>query len=65
MIASARQSGFPTITPLSNPTLHSGRYANGVLTFSWGSFNVTRESNGLRTVEVNNRRRQTSFRRVN
>jgi hypothetical protein len=59
------RDGSATITALSTNTMHSGSYADGVLTFTWGSFNVTREPNGLRTVQVNNRRNQTSYRRVN
>ena len=56
--------GTATITSLVNYTMHTGRYADGVLTFDWGSFNVTREGDGLRTVQVNSRRNQTSYRRV-
>jgi hypothetical protein len=59
-------NGTATIMPLTGTrTLHSGRYADGVLTFDWGSFNLVREPNGLRTVNRNDRRNQTSYRRVN
>lgn len=59
------RDGTATVTSLQNHTMFTGRYADGVLTFDWGSFNVTRDGDGLRTVEVNNRRNQTSYRRVN
>jgi hypothetical protein len=59
------RDGTATIVSLANHTQHTGRYADGVLTFDWGTFNVTREADGIRTVQVNNRRNQTSYRRVN
>ena len=59
------RDGSATATSLVNRTSFAGRYADGVLTFDWGSFNVTREGEGIRTVQVNNRRNQTSYRRIN
>lgn len=57
--------GVATIRALNTNQLYSGRYANGVLTFDWGSFRLVREDNGFRTVEVNNQQNRTSYRRVN
>lgn len=59
------RDGSATATSLVKRTMFSGRYADGVLTFDWGSFNITRDGDGIRTVQVNNRRNQTSYRRVN
>jgi hypothetical protein len=42
----------------------NGRYQNGVLTFEFGSYDVQRDGNGIRTVNLNNRRDQTSYRRI-
>jgi hypothetical protein len=41
-----------------------GRYENGRLTFEFGSYDVQRDGNGIRTVNLNNRRDQTSYRRI-
>jgi hypothetical protein len=59
------RDGTATATSLVNRTSAPGRYDNGVLTFAWGSFNVTREGDGIRTVQVNDRRNQTTYRRIN
>jgi hypothetical protein len=56
--------GVATMRSLSSNTLFSGRYANDVLTFDWGSFRVVRESRGIRTVEVGNHQNRTSYRRI-
>ena len=42
----------------------SGRYENGTLTFEFGTYDVQRDGNGIRTVNLNNRRDQTSYRRT-
>lgn len=57
-------NGMATARSLNNGAVFSGRYANGVLTFDWGSFRVDRESGGIRTVELNNQQNRTC-RRVN
>ena len=57
--------GVATIRALNTNQLYNGTYANGVLTFAWGSFSLVREGNGFRTVEVNNPQNRTSYRRVN
>jgi hypothetical protein len=41
-----------------------GRYENGRLTFEFGSYDVQRDGNGIRTVNLNNRRDQTWYRRI-
>jgi hypothetical protein len=50
---------------LTTGGVFSGRYADGKLYFDWGSFNLTRDRNGVRTTEVGNPRNQTSYTRVN
>lgn len=61
-----------SISPDGSATAHSitrnrsftGRYEGGVLRFEFGSFNLERDGDGIRTIEVGNRRNQTSYRRV-
>jgi len=57
--------GSATARSLNTGAIYNGRYANGVLTFDWGSFRLVQESNGLRTEEINNRGNRTSYRRIN
>jgi hypothetical protein len=57
-------NGVATARSLNSNTLHTGRYSNGILTFDWGSFQIDREDNGIRTVEVRNPRNRTSYRRI-
>jgi hypothetical protein len=57
--------GVATIRAINTNQLFNGTYANGALTFNWGSFSLVREGNGFRTVEVNNPQNRTSYRRVN
>jgi hypothetical protein len=56
--------GTATTHLLSNNKPNTGRYYNGVLTFDWGSYDLFREGNGIRTSERGNQGRQTSYRRV-
>lgn len=56
--------GGATARSLNLNALYSGRYANGVLTFDWGSFNVVRDGRGITTIEIGNPRNRTSYRRV-
>ena len=58
-------NGIATARSLSTNALFTGRYANDVLTFDWGSFRIVRDSNGISTIEVGNQRNRTSYRRVN
>jgi hypothetical protein len=50
---------------LRNNITSSGRYSNGVLTFEFGSYEIRRESNGIRTININNRSNQTYYQKVN
>ena len=50
---------------LRNNTTSSGRYANGVLTFDFGTYEIRRERNGIRTINQSNRQNQTYYQRVN
>lgn len=58
-------NGMVTARSLTTGGIFSGRYANDVVTFEWGSFRVVRDGRGIRTVEVNNPQNRTSYRRVN
>lgn len=59
------RDGSVIATSIVNRTSFAGRFDNGLLTFDWGSFNVTREADGIRTIKVNDRNNQTYYRRVN
>ena len=58
------RDGTASIRSLSTNQTFSGDYSNGVLRFEWGSFDVSRDGDGIRTIEVNNRNNQTAYRRV-
>ena len=58
-------NGIATARSLSTNQLFTGQYANDILTFDWGSFRIVRNGNGISTIEVNNERNRTSYRRVN
>lgn len=58
-------NGIATARSLTSNQIFNGRYANGVLTFDWGSFRLVQEDGGIRTVEVNNPQNRTSYRRIN
>ena len=57
-------NGVATARSLSSNALYTGRAANDVLYFDWGSFNIVREGGGISTVEIGNQRNRTSYRRV-
>jgi hypothetical protein len=57
-------NGVATARSLNSQDIGSGRYANGVITFDWGTFRVDQEGDGIRLVEVRNSRNQASYRRV-
>ncbi len=57
-------NGVATARSLNSNQVFTGRYANGVLTFDWGSFRLVQEGNGLRTEELNNSQNRTSYRRI-
>lgn len=58
-------NGEATARSLTTNQTFNGSYANGVLTFEWGSFRVVRDGRGIATVEMNNQQNRTSYRRVN
>ncbi len=58
-------NGQATARSLNTGQIFNGRYANGVLTFDWGSFRLVQEGSGIRTEEINNPANRNSYRRVN
>ena len=59
-----RADGTATARSITKNQSFQGTYSNGVLRFDWGSFEVQRVRDGIRTVEVNNRNNQTEYRRT-
>ncbi|MDT5268086.1 MAG: hypothetical protein QOH49_272 [Acidobacteriota bacterium] len=59
-----RADGTATARSLTKNQSFQGTYSNGVLRFDWGSFEVQRAQNGIRTVQTNNRNNQTDYRRT-
>ena len=59
-----RADGTATARSLTKNESFQGSYSNGRLRFDWGTFEVQRENDGIRTIEVNNRNNQTSYRRT-
>jgi hypothetical protein len=57
-------NGVATARALNSDDFGTGRYANGMLTFDWGSFRVEQDGDGIRTVDVRNQRNRTSYRRI-
>lgn len=57
-------NGNATVRSLSTNSVYSGRCANDVLYFEWGSFNLVRDGRGVSTVEIGNSANRTSYRRV-
>lgn len=58
------RDGTSSIRSLSTNQTFTGDYSNGVLRFEWGSFDVSRDGDGIRTIEVGNRNNQTTYQRV-
>lgn len=58
------QDGSATARSLSTNRSFSGSYSNGVLRFDFGSFNLSREGNDVRTIEINNPGNTTLYRRI-
>ncbi|HEX8070542.1 MAG TPA: hypothetical protein VF546_11355 [Pyrinomonadaceae bacterium] len=56
--------GSATARSLRTNQTFTGSYANGVLRFEWGAFNLLRDGDGIRTIEIRNRDNQTTYRRV-
>ena len=62
---SIASNGTATARSLTNGSSYSGRCANDVLYFDWGTFNVVREGrNNIAVVEMGNQRNRTIYRRV-
>ena len=57
-------NGVATARALNGDDFGTGRYANGILTFDWGSFRVEQDGDGIRTVETRNQRNRTSYQRI-
>jgi hypothetical protein len=59
-----RADGTATARSLTKNQSFQGTYSNGRLRFDWGTFDVQREQDGIRTVQTDNRNNQTSYRRT-
>ena len=59
-----RADGTATARSLTKNQSFQGTYNNGRLRFDWGTFDVERVRDGIRTIEVNNRNNQTEYRRT-
>jgi hypothetical protein len=59
-----RADGTATARSLTKNQTFQGTYSNGTLRFDWGTFEVERVRDGIRTVEVNNRNNRTEYRRT-
>lgn len=59
-----RGDGTATARSLTKNVSFQGTYSDGKLRFDWGTFDVQRENDGIRTVQVNNRNNQTYYRRT-
>ncbi|MBV9928245.1 MAG: hypothetical protein JOZ96_24715 [Acidobacteria bacterium] len=59
-----RADGSATARSLKTNQSFQGTYSNGRLRFDWGTFDVQREGDGIRTVQTNNRNNQTLYRRT-
>jgi hypothetical protein len=60
---SIRADGTATARSLTKNQTFRGTYANGRLRFDWGTYEVERTNDGIRTVDVNNRG-TTEYRRT-
>jgi hypothetical protein len=59
-----RADGTATARSLNKNQTYRGTYSDGRLRFDWGTYDVQRTSDGIRTVEVNNRNNKTDYRRT-
>jgi hypothetical protein len=59
-----RADGTATARALTKNQSFQGTYDNGVLRFDWGTFNVERVRDGIRTIQTDNRNNQTEYRRT-
>lgn len=59
-----RADGSATARSLTKNQSFQGTFSNGRLRFDWGTFDVQRENDGIRTIQTNNRNNQTYYRRT-
>ena len=59
-----RADGTATARSLTKNVSFQGTYSDGRLRFEWGTFEVERISDGIRTVQTNNRNNRTDYRRT-
>jgi hypothetical protein len=59
-----RADGTATARSISKNQSFQGTYSNGRLRFDWGTFEVERTGDGIRTVQTNNRNNRTDYRRT-
>jgi hypothetical protein len=59
-----RADGTATTRAITKNQSYQGNYSGGVLRFDWGTYDVTRTRDGIRTTDRNNRNGQTDYRRT-
>lgn len=59
-----RADGSATTRSLRRNQVARGTYSNGQLRFDWGTYEVERTGDGIRTVQTNNRSNRTEYRRT-
>ncbi|HEX8352764.1 MAG TPA: hypothetical protein VF611_07695 [Pyrinomonadaceae bacterium] len=59
-----RADGTATTRAVTKNQSYQGTYSGGVLRFDWGTYEVTRTRDGIRTTDRNNRSGQTDYRRT-
>lgn len=59
-----RADGTATARSITKNLTFPGTYSNGRLRFEWGTFDVQRENDGIRTIQTDKRSNQTYYRRT-
>lgn len=59
-----RADGTATARSIAKNLSFEGTYSNGVLRFDWGTYEVERTGDGIRTVDTKNRNARTDYRRT-
>lgn len=59
-----RADGTATARSLKRNQSYRGTFSNGTLTFDWGTFDVERTRDGIRTIQETDRNNQTEYRRT-
>jgi hypothetical protein len=59
-----RADGTATARSLGKNQSYRGTFSNGTLTFDWGTFDVERTRDGIRTIQETDRNNQTEYRRT-